>query len=465
MSAGLPCPVGRQREVLYLPAAGHTVVLGTAGSGKTTLAILRSAFLSDRNTDHGGKTLLVTFNRCLVSYLHGLHVDVLKNVDIRNYHHFARGYLNSRGRDMGNAICQPEKRARLCQQAVDEAIATDSTRRILQRPVDFIVEEIRWIAQHGIRTADEYVEAERVGQGTRAVRADRRSIFDVYQRYLQLRRAQGKQYDWDDLAQHVLEEFEADDTRRIYQHIIIDEGQDFSPMMTRSLANAIPEDGSLTFFGDMAQQIYGNRMSWRNAGLTVSKVWKFKENYRNSERIAKLAIAIANMPFFTGYPDLVEPQSPKAEGPLPALVEFESERAEVQFVVDHVTKAAETKRVAVLFRDRRHEKIVSQHLPGDARRLHRELTNWPSGPGLFHGTYHAAKGLEFDAVYVPFLSGQQLPRQEDLSTFGISEAQAINGRLLYVAVTRARHELILTYRGSRSALLPLDDSLYQMVRK
>ena len=42
----LPRPIGRQREVLYLPADGYTVVLGTAGSGKTTLAILRSLYLS-----------------------------------------------------------------------------------------------------------------------------------------------------------------------------------------------------------------------------------------------------------------------------------------------------------------------------------------------------------------------------------------------------------------------------------
>lgn len=41
----LPTPIGRQKEVLYLPAKGHVAVLGTAGSGKTTLAILRSAYL------------------------------------------------------------------------------------------------------------------------------------------------------------------------------------------------------------------------------------------------------------------------------------------------------------------------------------------------------------------------------------------------------------------------------------
>ena len=72
----LPIPIGRQKEVLCLPAKGHFVILGTAGSGKTTLAILRSAYLSDPSTDHHGKTLLVTFNRALVAYLKHLQEAV-----------------------------------------------------------------------------------------------------------------------------------------------------------------------------------------------------------------------------------------------------------------------------------------------------------------------------------------------------------------------------------------------------
>jgi RecA/RadA recombinase len=75
MTAMLPRPLGRQKEVLALPAAGHTVVLGTAGSGKTTLALHRAAYLANPATDHAGRTLLVTFNKCLVAYLQALGGD------------------------------------------------------------------------------------------------------------------------------------------------------------------------------------------------------------------------------------------------------------------------------------------------------------------------------------------------------------------------------------------------------
>lgn len=47
--------------------------------------------------DHGGRTLLATFNNTLVTYLEHLRPPELRNVDVRTYHRFARGYLHSRG--------------------------------------------------------------------------------------------------------------------------------------------------------------------------------------------------------------------------------------------------------------------------------------------------------------------------------------------------------------------------------
>jgi len=72
----LPKPIGRQREVVYLPAQGHQVILGTAGSGKTSMAVLRAALLSNANFPGSGKTLLVTVTVHSIVGAHGLSTAV-----------------------------------------------------------------------------------------------------------------------------------------------------------------------------------------------------------------------------------------------------------------------------------------------------------------------------------------------------------------------------------------------------
>ena len=461
-TASLPTPVGRQREVLYLPAAGHTVVLGAAGSGKTTLAILRSLYLSDPSTAHGGRTLLVTFNRCLVTYMERLAGAVRRLVDVRNYHHFARGYLSSRDKLPWASICSSDERKLFIAQAVNEARKVGEPSTILKRPVEFLDEEFQWIQQHGIVKAADYANTERIGRATtRVARSERPGLFALYTRYLNHRTLGGKLYDWQDLAGAVLREFKTDGEERMYRHVVIDEGQDFSPEMLRSLAAAIPRDGSLTFFGDVVQQIYGHRMSWRSAGLEKPQIWHFAENYRNTKQIARLALALATMPHFPDDPDLVEPTAPTADGPRPVLSRQPSESAERRFVISRASNLAQTGTVAILLRTRAQEPAFHKLLPNGATRLHRELTVWPNGPGLFYGTYHAAKGLEFDTVFMPFLSDERCPHPPDIEILGREESAIRDAHLLYVGITRARSTLVLTCAGRPTALLPTTAGLYQ----
>ncbi len=459
--ASLPRPVGRQREVLYLPAHGHTVVLGTAGSGKTTLAILRSLYLCDPSTHHGGRTLLVTFNRCLVTYMTHLAGALRQPVDVRNYHHFARGYLSSRNKLPWGSICGPNERLGFVAAAVKAARSSGARSATLDRPKEFFDEEFQWIQRHGIGSEQDYVDTERTGCSTRVRKAERAAVFDLYERYLEQRAQAGKLYDWDDLASAVRREFGGDEGNRFYRHVVIDEGQDFSPEMLRSLAAAIPGNGSLTFFGDIAQQIYGHRMSWRNAGLSTRRIWRFQENYRNTKQIARLALALAAMPHFRDDPDLVEPTAPAADGPLPVLAHQPSESAERELVVSRATDLARTGTVAVLFRTREQEAETRGYLPQGATRLHRELAGWPTGPGLFYGTYHASKGLEFDTVFMPFLSAERWPNPQDVKILGREEAAVRDSHLLYVGITRARSTLVLTHTGQPTELLPRTAGLYQ----
>lgn len=461
----LPTPVGRQREVLYLPGEGHFVVLGTAGSAKTTLAVLRSAYLSHPGTKHRGKCLLVTFNRALVTYLRHIKEEELGEVVIENYHTFARGYLASRGKLPWNSICPPRNREIFVREAVAEGASDANSEWLRERSLDFFSEEIAWISQHGFEAPEDYEAAERIGRSeTRVARGDQRDlVWRVYQNYRRIRSERGWIYDWDDIASAVRRELEDDSTERRYRHVVIDEGQDFSPEMIRSLALAVPPDGSVTLFGDMAQQIYGRRISWRSAGLEVSRVWEFKDNYRNTKQIADLALAISDMAYFTDVPDLVAPSTPRAAGPLPTLVQCASESEELDLVVAQGQALARTGTVAILVRKTRDERRLGSRLPRTAIRLHRDLATWGSGAGLYYGTLHSAKGLEFDSVIVPFASEARLPDSELIENVGASEADFEDGKLLYVGVTRAKTRLILTAVGEFTHLLPQIPQLYEVV--
>ena len=220
----MPRPVGRQREVLYLPGQGHTVVLGTAGSGKTTLAILRSLYLADPSTPHSGRTLLVTFNRCLVTYMEHLAGIFRWPVDVRNYHRFARGYLSSRNKLPWGSICTPEERLRFIDAAVNVARNAGVRSATLNRRREFFDEEFQWIQRHGIADEQDYVGVERTGRSERVTKAERPHVFALYQRYLEQRGQAGKMYDWDDLASAVRGELGDDGRDRFYRHVVIDEG-------------------------------------------------------------------------------------------------------------------------------------------------------------------------------------------------------------------------------------------------
>ena len=449
-----------------MPATGHSVVLGTAGSGKTTLALYRAAYLSKPPTPHSGKTLLLTFNTTLVTYLNYLKPRELKNVQIETYHKFARGYLNARNKMGPNRICNDsDERERYIFQAVEAVESNYEPSKFFKRPLKFFMDEIQWIFEHGITSTDQYLAEERVGRtGTRLSRNLKPVMYEILEKYIEIRNGNGKTYDWDDIALHVRRELETDASPRFYKHIVIDEGQDFSPEMIRSLVAAIPKDGSLSFFGDVAQQIYGQRISWRSAGLEAPKLWLFKDNYRNTKQISQLGLAISRMPFFKDIADIVEPVSPKADGPLPTKVKCENGKQQIQIALESARSAAKTQRVAILVKDNQQADFFSSELGNEGVRLSRELKYWNEGPGIYHGTYHSAKGLEFDMVILPFLDSRSLPDGEYMKAHGEKDSLTHYGKLLYVAVTRAKTRLILLYSGMLTPLLNVDKSLCSEVR-
>ena len=181
----LPPPKGRQIEVLDLKPQGHNVILGTAGSGKTTLAIYRSIYLAKLEPTE--KVLLVTFNITLVKYLDAIvGSEIPENIDVRNYHKFARGYLASKGKmPARNAIVSgmedgDNKKLLLVRTSLKNVISQIGINSTLRRDETVFLEEINWIEKMGIKSLAEYEKIERIGRmDTRIIRDNRKYFFKV----------------------------------------------------------------------------------------------------------------------------------------------------------------------------------------------------------------------------------------------------------------------------------------------
>ncbi|WP_026115526.1 3'-5' exonuclease [Nocardiopsis kunsanensis] len=457
----LPRPVGHQKKALYLPSSGHQVVLGSAGTGKTVMAALRAQYLSTPGIEGHGRTLLVTSTKALSGYLQHMSRGAPEGLDVRTYGHFARGYLNSRGLMRGRNIVDSRARRELVGQAIRAVADHYPGHSLFGRKVEWFEDELSWITGMGFQGEDAYLETER-RRRSRIPENSRSIVWEILEHYHDLRDEKGYDFDWDDIAITVRKELAGDDQPRFYRHVVIDEGQDLSPEEIRSLADAVPPDGSVSFFGDYAQQIYGQAMSWKSCGLAVRKVERFQDNFRNTKAIAKVAIELSSQPFFGDSEDLVEPIAPKVDGAKPTLVECQDEQEEMEIVRQTARRLSAEGTVAVVGRTWEEAERLCRGL--ESLHVKKNPYSWDAPPGVYRSTYYSVKGLEFDSVIVPFCGAAHMPSEEALDAFGEEDAMAREAKLLYVAITRAKSDLVLTYSGKYPPLLSSSPGLFTEVR-
>lgn len=456
-------PRGRQSDAIYFSPDHDMVALGTAGTGKTTMAVLRARYLADPDCSNHGPVLLVTYNNALVRYLRHLVPGANTNISVETYGKFARGYLNSLGKmPTRNGILSASQLRRKVADAVAEVQGGTKPSPLFELGTGFFVDELAWIADMGLVDLQRYLDAERIGRKRGLSESRRRVLWKVRDAYLKSREADNVPYDWNDIASAVLNNLKNDARPHKYRHVIIDEGQDLSPEAIRSLKAAVQPGGTLSFFGDYHQQIYGQGLSYRRCGLEITAVEQFQDNYRNTAQISRVAIAMNDMPHMDSDPeDLVEPREPSAAGTMPALIKCADYKAEIAEVQRIAADQGSSSVVGILARTwsdaevavRGLQKVRKLRDGGDAR--------WDPTPGIYYGTYHSAKGLEFDVVLMPFCTEDDMPNDQVIEAYGDDDAASRDGKLLYVAVTRAKAELTVTYSGTITPLLPLEGRLWQ----
>lgn len=237
-----------------------------------------------------------------------------------------------------------------------------------------------------------------------------------------------------------------------YGAVMLDEGHDFQPEWLKLTAQMVdPSTNSLLVLYDDAQSIYARsrgKFSFASVGIQArGRTTILRLNYRNTDEVIKAATAFARELLTEadaeedGIP-LLAPTSAGRRGPPPLLLELPNFSAEARYVAERLQTLHEKGRgwrdMAVVYRsnfmgDKLRKALQENRIPCEIL-TGQKLSARKSQDTVKLVTMHSSKGLEFPVVFVAGLGYLPTPNQEEKE----------EARLLYVAMTRAMDELILT---------------------
>lgn len=433
-----------QREIVDQEWNGPVRVSGSAGTGKTIVAIHRAARLADRNRD--AQVLLTTFSKPLAQALtrklevlaeiSGEAIDRVKvaTLDQAAITLFTRWYRQP------NLATSSQVRAAIAD-ARKAGLAERLTESFLFEEWDELVDA--W----GVDSSDEYARLPRIGRKTRLGSVQREEAWAVFA-FVRNRLSDRSLIT---LAQIYRSLCEGLATGRPipFTHIVVDEAQDLSVAQVRFLAAISKLRADAAFLcGDIGQRIFHLPFSWLRLGLDIrGRSHSLKVNYRTSHQI-RLAADRLLPPAITDLDGIADDRTGTVstfDGPDPEILLCESESEEIELsaakIRDWVSLGVAPNNIGVLTR--------SQGQLGRARNAVKEAGFDPrdeTGPAI--RTMHDAKGLEFGAVIVMACDEDVLPDPARIAsiadTADIEAANETERHLLYVACTRARDHLLIT---------------------
>jgi DNA helicase-2/ATP-dependent DNA helicase PcrA len=234
-----------------------------------------------------------------------------------------------------------------------------------------------------------------------------------------------------------------------FDHIVIDEAQDVSPLQFENLQK-YSRYGSLTILGDLAQSIYAHRgvASWDEArrAFPAFKVSTHEliKSYRSTYEIIRFAnVVLHAISKDKARVPIAEPL--KRHGTPPELHPLKRDQELAHALVRVITRTQQGgyRNIAVIAKTTRHATRVAEQV----RAVGYEDLELVTSPDFRYkgGTVvvpvHLAKGMEFEAGLVVNVDNQTYSETE------------FDGRLLYVALTRALHALHLFWTGEVAAHL------------
>ena len=477
-----------QRRYVDADFSGPFRLSGGAGTGKTVVAIHRARRLARANPS--ARIILTTYNATLAQ---GLRADLaaldpgVTIADKPGDSGVYVGGIDALGRDVLNRA--PHEISAAASQVVfgRGGLEFGSTRTIadavwrevaqtvesgldakLATPAFLESEYVAVILANKITTLEEYAKVPRPGRGVRLSRPQRIAVWKLVEGYRRVSQMD-ETVSFPEVLALAAESLRIQTERLgcyLADHVIVDESQDLHATHW-ALLRALVQPGLNDLFiaEDSHQRIYGSPIVLGRFGIKiVGRSRRLTLNYRTTAQNLRFAVGVLAG---AQYADLEQGDEQTGDyrsarnGPIPELIPCENQAAELDAVSAKIKSwldegDVEPESIAVLVRSQDERDRIVRGL-GERGITVRAVDRNAPGPGQpLAMTMHRAKGMEFSRVILSGADDKHVPSPATLRHLPDEErAEALlrERSLLYVASSRARDALVVTWSGKRSELL------------
>jgi superfamily I DNA/RNA helicase/mRNA-degrading endonuclease RelE of RelBE toxin-antitoxin system len=431
---------------------GPARVSGSAGTGKTVVALHRAVHLAKTNPE--ARILLVTFSETLANAL-----KTKLRMLIQNQPHlgdqievYAMNTIGERLYDLNLG------KARLASPETVQVLLSESAAKVSGHSFSqhFLVTEWEQVVDAWqLKSWESYRDVPRLGRKTRLTETHRQILWSIFEPVKSALKERGL-ITYADLFSQLAAHYTADQ-RAPFNFIVVDESQDINiPQLKLLAALAGNSPNGLFFAGDLGQRIFQQPFSWKSLGVDVRGRSKtLRINYRTSHQIRMQADKLLG-PEIADVDGIAETRSGTISifnGPTPTIETFDTENSEIEAVAvwlkERIDNGLQPEEIGIFVRSeaqfpRAKAALEVAGLPYKV--LDQKVDTTVGSASLC--TMHLAKGLEFRAVAVMACDDEIIPLQDRIEKVtdasDLEEVYNTERHLLYVACTRARDHLLVT---------------------
>ncbi|MBZ0130583.1 MAG: UvrD-helicase domain-containing protein [Rhodobacteraceae bacterium] len=441
-----------QADLVERSFSGPARVSGSAGTGKTIVALHRAVHLARVNTD--ATILLTTFSKPLANALR-IKLTSLVGGEPQIASRVVVKALPAVGYDLYTEwFGQPQIAApALIRSLITKAASEVEGHRF---SLHFLVGEWNDIVDAWqLHSWDEYRDVSRLGRKTRIGGKQREILWAIFER-VRAGLAERRVATWPDVFGQLTEKLTQKSTMP-YDFSVIDEAQDLGVAEARFFAAMAADRGDGLFFaGDLGQRIFQQPFSWKALGLDVrGRSFTLRINYRTSHQIRLHADRLlpATVSDVDGNTEARRGTVSMFDGPPPAVVPCTDAEHECrivgEWIKDRLKEGCAPSEMGVFVRsDAEMKRARAAVKAADIHAVELNDKVEVETGAVAISTMHFAKGLEFRSVVVMACDDDVIPQSVRIESVAdnadLEEVYNTERHLLYVACTRARDHLLVT---------------------